>query len=428
MIKKYIIVFSTAIFYIQQAFALNINEQLSKQMPKYTASFKIPAHSSYAPLFVIRFYQAFGDGSYHGWQSNVHLPTVTINGNPESLWDFFSYSNEGYLFGQVGLGYDQYAQYYGLSIPFADQEATLTITGTFQQVAYMSVVIYTSNNDILMQEELLDRQMSVVNDDLNPYILHNPSVFAYTEEMTSPLKLSTTHFFIDKKKLSVLHHLFVNQSTGKIDVYRLDKEESQQYPTDDLAPDGCSRDYLFAQKDIAQQMIILRVKVPKTFIEDNHPDTLFGDYQTRYFSVGSHRNDITEKSLLDFWTVNARMLKDHEDDEGYAYVFFAPEAYVRKLAAQQAVPPAQPPVIEWGQYKGYLLGDPSYAIIMRYRDPNPTWQGNPENGKCYATPEELKPATKEELGEYLPEIYGDTFAHFQAGHIGIVNKNASWPG
>ncbi|MBV8801928.1 MAG: hypothetical protein JO131_02990 [Gammaproteobacteria bacterium] len=81
----------------------------------------------------------------------------------------------------------------------------------------------------------------------------------------------------------------------------------------------------------------------------------------------------------------------------------------------------------WGRYKGYLLGDPNFAIIIRYRDPDHAWQGSPENAICYANPAELKPVTVAELGEYLPEIYGDTLEHFNKGYIGIIDKNQPWP-
>jgi hypothetical protein len=121
------------------------------------------------------------------------------------------------------------------------------------------------------------------------------------------------------------------------------------------------------------------------------------------------------------------MLKDYEDAEGYAYVFFASDDYAKQLAAQEGTPPTQPPVMKWGHYKGYLLGNPSYAIIMRYRDPNPTWQGSPENATCYATPDDLKPVTRAELGKSLPEIYGDSLENFNNGQIGPVNKDAPWP-
>lgn len=424
MIKKYIFIFIILIscfYFMQNAFAMNSNLQSNNQIPEYTASFKIVNHSPIMPTLVIRFYQMFGDSSDTGWQSPVDLPTATLNGNPVPVVNAFSYE-KNYLVGSVGLGYDQYAQYLGVVLPASSDEKILTITGTFQQVAYMSAALYSNVDGVEIQEELLDRQMNVVNGESNPYIVTNPSVFSYTTEHIN----SNLNTFTNIRKVNKLNLKLANDNSGKIEVYRLDKESSERDLADDIAPDGCSRAYLFANKNDSQEMIILRIKIPKTFIENQHPDKVFSQYQTRYFSVGSHRQSY-DGIILDYWTVNARMLKDYEDADGYAYVFFAPDTYTKQLATEQGTPPTKPPVMEWGRYKGYLLGDPSYAIILRYRDPDPNWQGSPENAKCYVNSTDLKPVTADELGEYFPEIYGDTLDHFNAGHIGIVNKNASWP-
>ncbi|WP_336854437.1 hypothetical protein [Pseudescherichia vulneris] len=84
-------------------------------------------------------------------------------------------------------------------------------------------------------------------------------------------------------------------------------------------------------------------------------------------------------------------------------------------------------VAEDGCSKGYLLGDPSGSLIVRYRDPADNWVGNPANAVCYLDKASNQPVTTAELGEYLPELYGDTLANFLAGHIGDVIKDQAWP-
>jgi hypothetical protein len=153
---------------------------------------------------------------------------------------------------------------------------------------------------------------------------------------------------------------------------------------------------------------------------------IFGDYQCRYVSVNANIPQ-DETPVLDFWTVDSRMLNNYKDKGGYAYVFFAPTDYTQRQAKSQGTPPKTPPVMSWGNYKGYLLGHPDYAIIIRYRDPNPTWEGNPENATCYLTPDTNQPIQPGELGEYTPEIFGDSLSNFESGKIGPVDKNGGWP-
>ncbi|MBV8801927.1 MAG: hypothetical protein JO131_02985 [Gammaproteobacteria bacterium] len=331
----YSIIYSIILFFVilQNTNALIMTENNLKQMPQYTATFKFPSNPiSSTGTLVLRFYQAFGDGSRTGWQTSITTPIVTYQGNVLPISTFFSYQNDNYLYGSYGLGYDQFAQYYGAFFAIAaDQESTLTITGTFQQVAYLSATIYLNGTQV----ELLDKEMNVATSDLNPYIKNHPSVFAYSVnsnlfklpsiENNSPLKSYT------------FDHPFTDPKIGKIHVYRLDQEESKEVVADDIAPDGCSRAYLFAQKASSQEMIILRIKVPQVFINNNQPDKIFHQYQTRYLSIGSHQ--MWSNIFLDFWTVNAEMLKDYMDEKGYAYVFFASNDYTKQLALQQKTPP-----------------------------------------------------------------------------------------
>ena len=176
-----------------------------------------------------------------------------------------------------------------------------------------------------------------------------------------------------------------NINSGAIGVYRLDKFDSRRAMADGIADDGCSQAYLFARKSsINQEVLVLRIKIPTTFIDNDTPDKIFEDYQVRYLSVSANVDPaIHQSNPLGYWTVNARMLKQYADKNGYGYVFFAPNDYVSNIALQQGASATQPPVMTWGKYKGYLLGDPDFAIVMRYKAPNSSWDGNPANAICY---------------------------------------------
>lgn len=427
-------------------------------MPRYRASFSFPLQESRATKtadptdppeepsmkmksLVLRFYQAWGEGESTGWQTPITPPQVSLDGKELDGEISFSYQSPNYKMGAVSLGMDQFAQYYTVNLSEEDIEwgSILVIEGTFQQVAYISAVIYSysqigdSAEMYNRQAQVLDKEMNVVPHACNPYLEENPSVFYYPSNFSKKLT-GETRFSSDNlstmKPTKYTPLVFHNSETGNVGVYRLDRETSKEVVADDIATDGCSRAYLFGALDIDQEVAILRIKVPHTFLDNDKPDKIFGDYQARYLSVGAHRNfpendDID--SLLNFWTVNARMLNKYKDKEGYAYVFFAPDEYTRSIALEQNTPDTQPPVITWGKYKGYLLGQADYSIIMRYRDPAISWEGSPENAICYENARELQPVADKELGKYTPEIFGDTLENFLNGKIGAVKNEATWP-
>jgi len=184
----------------------------------------------------------------------------------------------------------------------------------------------------------------------SPYIPDNPSVFSY------PVNTFNENIMVYKKITATTYESkeFVDDITGEVGIYRLDQQTSSQVVTDDIAPDGCSRTYLFGKMNPLQEVAILRIKVPTTFLDGDRPDTTFGEYQTRYLSIGAHKNppDDASELILDYWTANAQMLNQYKDREGYAYIFIAPNEYTHRLALQQGTPKTQPPVLQWGQYQG----------------------------------------------------------------------------
>lgn len=421
------------------------------QAQSYTVSYTIPEQSVYTKhMVVLRYYQNWGDGSTTGWQKPINPPIVTLNAETFPTHPQFSYSSPNYEIGGMGLGYDQYAQYWATFFIDTDiSNATLNITGTFEQVAYMSATLYSSNSPnswepdpaveyLSTQKSLFDREMWPTEENCNPYIQGNPSVFAYASPPDKAQgKFTSTMPLILISQIDPLQNVHTNfntPSTGKVGLFRLDKEMSAKAVAEDIASDGCSRAYLFARLNPDHNVAILRIKVPTTFISDSNPRKVFGKYQTRYLSVGAHyyhASDIRLNHPLhfpQFWSVNSQMLNRYKDKKGYAYVFFAPDDFVEKIAKEQNTPETEPPVIGWGKYKGFLLGEPSYAIIIRYRDPDPSWKGSPENATCYKNNTELKPVGFKELGIYTPHVFSGTLDEFfNSGEIGVVKKTQAWP-
>ena len=408
--------------------------------PQYQVSFKLPKVTSSNTQLVLRLYQPWGDGSSTGWQQSLNPPLVTLDGQQLEVIPAFSYTNQNsFQTGALSLGTDEYAQYFVVPIPETSTIGeSLVVTGGFQQVAYMSATVYNyggTDDGIKWQLEKFDYGFTTLNNGCNPYQTSNPSVFAYSTSSanTTLVKQATTRL-LNKTQLITLPQVAktntkTNTNSGAVGVYRLDQYTSRNAMADDIAADGCSQSYLFAKKSSeSQEVLVMRIKVPTTFINDDTPDTTFGDYQVRYFSISANVDPkLHSSNPLGYWTVNARMLEQYADKDGYAYVFFAPNDYTNSIATQQGTSATQPPVITWGKYQGYLLGDPDFAIIMRYKAPSSTWVGSPANAVCYRLPQQLQALSNDELGSYTPEIYADTFEDFNNGNIGAVNMNNDWP-
>lgn len=409
------------------------NELHNDNTPEYFSEFSIPAGQR--GIIVARFYDVWGDGSDNGWQQPVTPPNVVLDGNPITLGLWFSansvatpepdgFNQEDYINGQTQGGFDQHSHYYQQSFDALPYDSILTISGQFQITGYFSVVVYLGlDSNSRFQLELLDRQMEATPYDTNPYIEGNPSVISYV-----------TGFSGGKKYASLIpapdQGVSVSAREGEILFYRADAETSSTRFSDEIALDGCSKGYLSATKSnaVEQEVLILRIKMPTTFIGSAEPDVIFGQYQCRQVSISANiESQESVDPLLDFWTVSSRMLNEYRDSDGYAYVFFAPTDFTQQQATIQGTQPRKPPVLTWGRYTGYLLGDPNHAVIIRYRDPSPDWEGNPVRAVCYLNSEDNQPVTSEALGEWLPEMFGDTMANFESGHIGLVYDNQPWP-
>lgn len=433
---------------LANVFMPNYNFSRTMAQPTVISQTNLTTYSIFS--LVMRFYDAFGDGSSTAWQNNLPAVTAFIDDNEiNSAW-IFRYNYEGYPYGGSYLGFDQFAQYlaFNLSNEYTKDKKsfTLSLTAPFQKVAYLSLTVY--NDEMILkegsptpvafgkQETTIDSDLVTINGDPNPYMYGNRSVMSYISlnisESEKHTKTTITKPTISTRRQPTVHD--DSLLVGQTPLYRLDKYSSHLDVADDIAEDGCSKAYLFGYKtNTDQEMFIVRMKVPFTFFRDyspSQPDMVFDSYQTRYFSVSANQyteEDTDMNTLPLYWTVNSRMLRKYMDADGYAYVFLSPNSFTLSLAAEQVTSPTEPPVMTWGKYTGFVLGDPSYALILRYRAPNIAWEGSPEHAKCYSTPQQAQPIHSNELGEYTPEVFTDTLEAFRSGHIGAVQKDSPWP-
>lgn len=419
--------------------------------------------------------------SYNDSTTTVDIKVICI----------YRYSHSPYIRyykGSRAFGYDQFAQYY-VAIIDPTKYPTDTIahaSGSFYQAAYSSITSYTYNNsdaDQFLAKPVYHASASgwtVTNSNTpNPFIVNNPSVLAYEPVATENI---SHHYQGTQDTDSILTHVeellllklesglsFPNTaalrnlavstdnngkvdtaaSTGKVDFYRLDEYLSSTSFADatDYGSDGCSEEYIFAPttaESSENQVYILRVRVPTTFFNSSHPSTIFDSYQDTYFSVSANRNNTlieakhdTGKLDIDFflpkyWTVDSRMLNEYKDEQGYAYVFCVPDHYARELSAKQNdgysfENRTSAPLLTWGIYTGYALAEASFAIILRYKEPQSSWEGSPTNAQCYPTTESNLPIPNDALGSFTPEAFQGPYEDFLEGHIGIVKKDHPWP-
>ena len=364
----------------------------------------------------------------------------------------FSYLVDGVV-GQT-QNKDQYALYFGLYI---EGTTTPVLNIPIVDVKYVNSVNYVSflsgvrvltmeNTDINYATNCMAPDVEFVDSSQyipNPYLPGNkspacfPPFTAFRGYPTSqPLQTDIWNVGLPNP---------INPTTGQVYVFRLDKQNSQTRFAGEEPNKGCLTTYLFSTflTDVANcgtidesflQYGVMRIKVPHTY-DSTMPCGPMDAYDTLYYSVSAHQCINTPGDKLpEFWTVNARMMKNTPNPDGYVYVFWAPVDVAMQVKRSQAPGPNnnywEPPIVSWGNRTGYLLGLASLAFFFRYKAPDPAWQGWPGNAPCYDTPAQNLPIT-DQLGDWCPQLYGQTFASYQdfldAPSIGIVPRDGPWP-
>jgi hypothetical protein len=288
----------------------------------------------------------------------------------------------------------------------------------------------------------------------NPFVVGNIATNGYGS-VTNTLGTSQNTNYLDPSYASapILQFQYVNEDTGQRGVFRLDKMTTKTITPhiDGGGVEPCLSTYLACPgpgAEFEQQTLtcgIIRVKVPSTYSPLLLPDTdiIQKNYNVQYFSLGFHvrfNPFPIVKSLPGFWTVNGSMLQQLQDTEGYSYVFYIRNDLWDSYKNDNPdfnLNQKTPPVVTWGQYTGYLCGQPTYAIIMRYKEANSDWIGNPVYAECYDTPQTNQPIPSTALGGFTPEVYNVTpeqeiqiksWNDFESlTSIGAVTKNQPWP-
>ena len=217
--------------------------------------------------------------------------------------------------------------------------------------------------------------------DENPFLPDSKSTAYYTRNNSS-LYFSKRQELLFTLETELSSSLFssssgttgTNPTTGQIYVYRLDKESTQDDFAGEEATDGCLSTYLFCKKGVCNTLTygIMRIKIPYCYDSSLPLIQPMKQYDVLYYSVSAMQYELLlDHPFAPFWTVNTRMMKTYQDENGYTYIFWAPQSDVMLINdSQQLIKKTyEPPVITWGQYTGYLLCAPTMTFYFRYKSP-----------------------------------------------------------
>lgn len=397
----------------------------------------------------------------YAYLSNAKFYAVTDDG---VMYDFMNYYDglkpddySGQIFGNDN---DQYSHYF-FSFPIRKVQITRVFGYPLNNVNYWSLIIGDRKNLILYKtmngaSDTCRYSYNNVEVD-NPFVKGSKTSNCYpiSDENNFPARYFqfgnfTTIFDIFKNRWNDEKKIlpgFFDKQTGRIGVFRVDKETSMNSFISEEVKTTCFDNYLFSSVQYRSNLKpirnfsyqdfisygIIRVPIIDGYVSDMECGTWSDDYDVAYFSVTFHVSDkLVDPPLLPFWTVNLRMLKEIADVDGYAYIFWAP--YDDVVAQMKSYDQREPPIIQWGGRKGYLLQTPTGRIIYRYKQVNKKWKGYPGNAPCYDTYEENRPI-QNELSDgdinYCPTLYGQEFDNYQefidSDRIGAVTRDGDWP-
>ncbi|HEY4438752.1 MAG TPA: hypothetical protein VGN40_21585 [Lelliottia sp.] len=405
-------------------------QALDNPAPYFKFDYKIPSDfKPIASLYVLmRFNNYLGDGSVNAWVQPIPGSEITViaDGQPIQIDYFNGYTGPRSAFNN----FDQFCQYFQALVTTrgvdVQPNSVISIYGQFKPVSYFTTTIYIAFVDgTTTQIDIRAKDMPVEPPGLNPYVEGNPSIFSYDTPIYLPLDPIINSSSIEKEKSIEINSSKIG-ADGRVDIYRIDAQSATTGSPDGMEPDGCPDYYMTNPGETTSSAQILRIKIPNTVIQDSTPDMTFGSYQCSEYTICAYKMG-GEDPILDYWATCSRQMHENMDENGYAYVFFLSDDYVNTLITEQNTPDLTPPIVTWGIYKGVALGIPNDHIVIRLRGPSENWAGAPINTVCYLTPADNQPLNKEELGEWLPELYADTFENFSKGNIGAVFNNQPWP-
>lgn len=338
---------------------------------------------------------------------------------------------------------DQYASYFVYNVPESEkQHKHFTIKGygienvNYVSIQYVTVFMGCIYHFVRYFTDLLadDIRFFVKNQQVkNPFQFGNPNTACYGKNPVSelPSRISSN----DHSQKLISAHSNSATPISAIPVYRLSKYTTDtEFVVEQKDVNTCSNTYLFCRPISPEKSRqfdlkfygILRIKVPNVYSPLMGCQTM-QDYDALYFSI-SAMQEKQRPNITSFWTVNSPMIEKTKDEDGFAYVFWMPEVeFIGKFKLNSTTPP----IIQWGDYKGYVLPAPTFAFYIRYKSPNPNWKGSPVNAKCHLNEKTNKPVTSDQLGDWLPSAYGENFKNFDAfinsKSIGIIENSKGKP-
>jgi len=392
--------------------------------------------------------------------SNARFTAVDSNNDRYEFMNYYDALKPGDYSGQIfGQDNDQYAHYF-FCFPIHKIQVNRVHGYPLNNVNYWSFIVGDRKNLKLYKTingSSTDCKYSFNGSTVpNPFISKTTNCYAITNPDNSPTRYFRFANFItisdifsnrwnDEKKILPG---FFEKDTGKIGVFRVDKETCLQSFISEDVKTTCFDNYLFSSVQYRENDRLLLnfsyqdfipygvMRIPTKmngYVSTDRCNDVWR-YDLAYFSVTFHVSDkLLNPPLLPFWTINLRMLKQIADADGFAYIFWAPYDDVVSMMEPSS---SEAPIIEWGDRKGYLLQTPTGRIIYRYKAVSPKWRGYPGNAPCYDTYLHNRPIHNELVDrdtgiDYCPSVYGhvfDSYRHFlESDNIGSVIKNGPWP-
>jgi len=390
--------------------------------------------------------------------SNLNVIAVSADNTVLPLELYYDGNKPRDYSGQIfGNDNDQYAHYY-FAIFTKPRQFSYIEVSPLNQVNYVSVIIGDYKTLTLFRTIQGDSGKSVYtfNDQKvpNPFVHGNDTTNCFP--LCKPNNRKARYFLLANLPHWIIDSIRVPQkilpdtyrpSDGRIGVYRVDAETSQQSFIPENERTSCFDDYLFTSVQYRQTHItkfdendyigygILRVPVFHGYVTTKPCGVWDAGFDTAYYSISFHvTNKIKNPPMLPFWTINLRMLEQIADKDGYAYIFWAP--YQDVVSRMSSPTQNTPPIVQWGNRRGALFQTPTGRIIFRYKQVNKDWKGYPGNAICYCDDQSNRAITDQLTDKstginYCPSVYGQSFSSLeeflQAPSIGAVPRDGDWP-
>lgn len=330
--------------------------------------------------------------------------------------------NKNWPYNNCGLGRDQYGVYFIKAYTPQISGMTEIISYNLAGINYLS---YSSNKDnYYITGSDKDVEWFIINDDNTEIIIDNP--FSSNANNTHyytylPYYLTTNSCFgwmFPEINLTSYSVPFL-QGSSYLPVYRPDAVTSQMIGGEEAKSGLCSTTYLYSIVSHTPITSIMdsptevypygwiKIKLPNVY-DSSIQKNPSNEYDALYYSVTFASSTTQHEPCSQYWSVNAEMMKKYITKDGYVYLFWAPITDIsQKIGTTPGIVTTKTGI------QGYILPIPTYALIWRFKAPNPNFPGAPNNAKCYPTLISNKGIRTEMIRDginYCPIVFG-TYAN-----------------